>query len=244
MSTLTPPENAIFYLNDNKGFVSLMESHGSDLSPVNAARASYGKRKETFDEKDERLLKFLLEHNHSSPLEMTYLQFLIKAPLYVSTQHLRHRISSFNFTSYRYTELKEECDFYIPKQFRKQSKNNKQASSNELIDLSTITQDSLNSDNNLQMFFDSTLKNSYDLYQCLLNSGVAREQARGVLPQCTYTTYYWGCNLRSFLHFIKLRDDKAAQWEIQQLAKAMLKLVSPLFPKTIQYWKQLKNKGV
>lgn len=241
LTELKAPENAIFYLKDAKGFVALVEHHGNDLSPVNAARASFGKTKTEFDSKDEKLLKYLLEHNHNSPLEMTYLQFLIKAPLYISTQHLRHRISSFNFTSYRYTELKEECDFYLPKQFRKQSQSNKQASTEELIDLKDVVSEGIDPTNNLQTYFDKVNEDSYHLYKSLLAVGVAREQARGVLPQCTYTTYYWGCNLRSFLHFIELRDHNTAQWEIQQLAKAMMVLVEPIFPKTIQYWKQLKK---
>lgn len=236
-----PPEDAIFYLNDGKGFVSLVEYHGCDLSPVNAARASFGKRKKEFDEKDAKLLKYLLEHNHHSPLEMSYLQFLIKAPLYISTQHLRHRISSFNFTSYRYTELKEECDFYIPTKFRKQSKDNKQASTNEYVNIEEVCSSILETETNLKTYLDSTLQNSYHLYKSLLAAGVAREQARGVLPQCTYTSYYWGCNLRSFLHFIDLRLEKSAQWEIQQLAKAMLSQVEMLFPNVIQCWKETKK---
>lgn len=240
LNNLTAPENAVFYLDDNKGFVALIEHLGNDLSPVNAARASFGKRKETFDEKDGKLLKYLIDHNHSSPLEMNYLQFLIKAPLYISTQHLRHRISSFNFTSYRYTELKEEMDFYIPTQWRKQSDSNKQASTNELIDLNSCLS-SKHDNTTLEQELEEKFKNDYHLYKTLLTVGVSKEQARGVLPQCTYTTYYWGCNLRSFLHFISLRNDKNAQWEIQMLAKAMLSQVEPLFPQTIKYWKQTKN---
>lgn len=243
LDLISAPENSIYYLNDGKAFVSLIEHTGNDLSPVNAARASFGKRKTEFDEKDEKLLKYLIEHNHNSPLEMNYLQFLIKAPLYISTQHLRHRLSSFNFTSYRYTELKEECDFYIPKQFRKQSTDNKQASSDDLINLKEVMSEGIDPENNLQTYFDEVMKDSYNLYKSLLSAGVAREQARGVLPQCTYTSYYWGCNLRSFLHFIELRNHSSAQWEMQQLAKTMLGIVEPIFPKTIQYWKQNKKRN-
>lgn len=243
MNKLTAPEGSIFYLNDDKAFVAITEHSGSDLSPVNAARASFGRRKEEFDDKDEKLLRFLLEHNHSSPLEMTYIQFLIKAPLYISTQHLRHRISSFNFTSYRYTELKEEMDFYLPKTWRMQSKDNKQASSDEMLDLNTVVS-SIHStqEDSLQKRVEEKLKADFELYKSLLDSGVSREQARGLLPQCTYTSYYWGCNLRSFLHFIELRNHKDAQWEIQQLAKAMLKLITPHFPNTIRIWKELNKR--
>ena len=237
---ITAPDDAIFYLDDGKGFVSLVEYNGNDLSPVNAARASFGKRKTEFDEKDSKLLKFLIENDHSSPLEMTYLQFLIKAPLYISTQHLRHRISSFNFTSYRYTELKEEMDFYTPKDWRKQSKSNKQGSSEEIVNLEEVI-NSIYDSSNLKSALEENLKQTYHLYKTLLVSGVSRELARGILPQCTYTTYYWGCNLRSFLHFLDLRDKPDAQLEIQKLAKAMKKLVKPIFPETFKHWSKAKK---
>lgn len=236
--------NKIHYvLNDNIGSVQLIQSVGDDSGIVNAARVSFGKQSSALSpvyntgftdeglkirinnaEKDRKLIKYLLEHNHGTPFEHNSLTFLIKAPLFVVQQHLRHRISSFNQISARYVEIKEE--FYIPENFREQSKNNRQAS---------IEGENLDNQKAREIYAES-LKVSYSKYQELLNLGVAREQARGLLPHCTYSEYYWTCNLRSLLHFIKLRDHEGAQWEIQQYAKAMKEIAKEIFPETLKIW--------
>ena len=106
--------NKIYYpLNDNTGSVQLIQSVGDDTGIVNSARVSFGKRIDSIEDKDKKLIKYLLEHEHGTPFEHNSLSFLIKAPLFVVQQHLRHRISSFNQISARYVEIKEE--FYIPK---------------------------------------------------------------------------------------------------------------------------------
>ncbi len=217
--------NKIHYpLNDKIGSVQLIQSVGDDTGIVNSARVSFGKRIDSIEDKDTKLIKYLLEHDHGTPFEHNSLTFLVKAPLFVVQQHLRHRISSFNQISARYVEIKEE--FYIPENFRKQSTNNRQAS---------IESNDLDNEKVKEIYTES-LKVSYSKYQELLSLGVAREQARGLLPHCTYSEYYWTCNLRSLLHFIKLRDHANAQWEIQQYAKAMKEIAKNIFPETFKIW--------
>jgi thymidylate synthase (FAD) len=219
----------IYTLQDNIGFVQLIQSVGDDTTIVNSARVSFGKRINKIEDQDVKLIKYLLEHEHGTPFEHNSLTFLIKAPLFVVQQHLRHRISSFNQISGRYVEIKEE--FYIPKNFRKQSISNRQAS---------IETDDLDN-KNISDIYREGLKLSYSIYQNLLKAGVCREQARGVLPHCTYSEYYWTCNLRSLLHFLKLRDNEYAQWEIRQYAKAFKLLAKDLFPVTFKILKEIKK---
>jgi thymidylate synthase (FAD) len=137
--------------------------------------------------------------------------------------------NSINEISGRYVELKDE--FYIPPKFRQQSTSNRQASIE-----ATFTQEQQKTSQDL---FAEAVESSYQSYQKLLAAGVAREQARGVLPLCTYTQYYWTCNLRSLFHFVKLRDHQDAQWEIQQFAKIMLEQAKEFFPETIKIWEDL-----
>lgn len=181
--------------------------------------------------RDRKLIKFLLEHRHGTPLEHNSLTFLVKCPLFVARQWMRHRMGSFNEVSYRYVEATDE--FYIPHQFRGQSPSNRQASVQGEFSQEEQNKNCKN--------FEAAVQASYKAYKQLLESGVAREQARGVLPLTTYTQYYWTCNLRSFLHFIELRNHKDAQWEIACYAKAMLNMVKKIFPNTIEIWKELNK---
>lgn len=230
VTTIDAPSEAAFCLDDEIGFVSLIQSVGDDAMIVNSARVSFGKKIDTVEEKDKKLLRFLLEHSHGTPLEHTCLTFLVKCPLFVARQWHRHRVGiSINEISGRYVEVKDE--FYIPKTFRQQSKSNRQASvESEFSDeVSKLMAEN----------YTAAIEESFDRYKKLLDLGVAREQARGVLPLCSYTQYYWTCNLRSLFHFVKLRDHADAQWEIQQYAKIMLEQAKKYFPVTISVWEEL-----
>ena len=199
--------NKIYYpLNDNIGSVQLVDSVGDDTGIVNAARVSFGKRIDSIEDKDRKLIKYLLEHEHGTPFEHNSLTFLVKCPIFVARQWMRHRIASFNEISGRYVEVKEE--FYIPKNcgYEEHSK----------------------------VVFTKAMKDSFKHYQELLKAGVCREQARAVLPLATYTEYYFTCNLRALLHFIKLRDHDGAQWEIQQYAKILKEIAKNIFPETFK----------
>jgi thymidylate synthase (FAD) len=257
--------NKIYYpLNDNIGSVQLIQSVGDDTGIVNSARVSLGKQSNILSkskeyaysqankdndsaceqfvnsyEKDLKLIKYLLEHNHGTPFEHNSLTFLVKCPLFVARQWMRHRISSFNEISARYVEVKEE--FYIPNKFRKQSTNNRQASIDEYVSEDTELNDLKPSSTTIRQGYKDVLILAFENYKKLLEAGVCREQARAVLPLATYTQFYWTCNLRSFLHFVKLRDHENAQWEIQQYAKVMLEQVENIFPETIKIWKEINK---
>jgi thymidylate synthase (FAD) len=226
--------NKIYYpLNDNIGSVQLIQSVGDDTTIINAARVSFGKRIDSIEDKDRKLLKYLLEHEHGTPFEHNSLTFLIKCPLFVARQWFRHRIASFNEISARYVEAKEE--FYIPEKFRKQSTNNRQVSIDEYVDeANKLIEDDQGTLGTVRQGYEASLNQSFDIYEQLLKAGVCREQARAVLPLATYTEYYFTCNLRSLLHFIKLRDHANAQWEIQQYAKAIKEIAKEIFPETFK----------
>ncbi len=212
-------------LGDGISSVELVGTYRTDKDIVNAARVSNGKEWDTsdFNDRDYRLLKYLLRHEHGSPFEHTFLQFRIKAPLFVHAHWVKHRIgTSLNTESGRYIDIHEE--FYIPSVFRKQAESNKQASTDEVVANSDVA----------RVIYDQAVKQSFDTYKYLLEMGVAREQARGVLPQSTYTSFVFTCNVRSLLHFLQLRTAEGAQYEIRQYANAISRLAEPAFPYTFK----------
>jgi thymidylate synthase (FAD) len=226
--------NETYYtLNDGIGYIQLVQSVGDDTGITNSARVSFGKRITEIEDKDRKLLKYLLENEHLSPFEHNSLTFLVKAPLFVARQWFRHRIASFNEISGRYVEVKEE--FYIPQKFRKQSTNNRQASVE-----GEMAEDDLLRNEQTAYAYKIALTSAYETYEILLRRGVCREQARAVLPLATYTEFYFTCNLRALLHFIKLRDHENAQWEIQRYAKIMKEIAKEIFPETMKIWEELK----
>jgi thymidylate synthase (FAD) len=208
----------------DKGFVVLKDQLGSDLTPVNAARISFGKQKDSFDENDEKLIKYLVEHDHTSPFRHEQLQFHIKAPIFVLRQWMKYRIGSeFNEISGRYVEFSgDEC--YIPEVYRLQSKDNKQASEGRVKN-----QDGADG------MFRQAIYNSVSQYKTLIGLGVCREQARCVLPLSLYSEVYWTVSLQAVCHFIQQRTDTHAQWEIQQYALAVSNLVKQAFPISSKY---------
>lgn len=224
--------------DDEIGCVEYIKHSGDDLTVVNSARVSFGAEKDTLDEKDAKLINYLISHGHTSPFEHCNITFRFVVPLFIRSQHHRHRTWSYNEISRRYTSV--DMQFYEPKQFRTQHKSNRQASNDELI----------NPDMNL--FADRLLPvtpftaseavrshnaKSLQLYERLIENGVCREQARGVLPQNLYTQYYGTTDLHNLLKFVELRVHEGAQWEIQQVAKACLEISSQFFPESITAWK-------
>jgi thymidylate synthase (FAD) len=209
----------------DRGFVRLVDHMGTDLSIVNAARVSFGKRKETFDDKDAQLIGYLADHEHTSPFRHTALTFHVKAPIFVFRQWMKHRIASeFNELSGRYVEFPKD-EFYVPEVFRLQAKVNKQGSEGELPEGSRAEA--------LEAYLDAC-RNSVEQYRRMIGLGVCREQARCVLPLGLYSEVYWTASLQSAAHFIRLRTDGHAQWEIQQYAHAVQAQVAALFPRGLQ----------
>ena len=184
--------------NDSVGHVEYVEHMGSDLTIVNSARVSFGVHKETLDEKDEKLIKYLIKHKHTSTLEHNIITFRFKVPLFIRSQHHRHRTWSYNEISRRYTDI--NIEFYEPTEFRSQHKSNRQASdANDLLDPMVWKDLSCEP---ASKAIKKHHEQSLHFYNTLIDSGICREQARGVLPQNLYTEYYGTCNLSNLLKFI------------------------------------------
>ena len=225
----TNDNNTIFLYHDQIGRLDFIQSWGNDLMLVNSARASFGVEKTELDDRDKKLINYLVEHKHTSTLEHCGITFRCVVPLFVRSQHHRHRTWSYNEISRRYTDV--NIEFYEPTEFRTQHKSNRQASSNDLINprlSDEICQKliCLDAADAIRKHHEFSLK----LFDELLEKGVCREQARGVLPQNLYTTYYATACLSNIMKFIQLRDKPDAQWEIQVLAKAMMQFVEREFP--------------
>lgn len=219
------PENAVHVLDNGQGWIALLRRSGEEVDIVNAARVSFGKMRAEMNDKDEHLLKFLIDEGHFAPLEHITFTFLVHCPLFVRGQWHRHRTWSYNEISRRYTEV--DMELYTPKKFRVKSTDNKQASDDStfLDEDMTRTASSMISEAN-----ETLLK----VYNELLKSGVCREQARGILPQNMMTTFYATVNFRNLLHFLSLRMDKHAQWEIRQYANAIYKIIQPFYPHVME----------
>jgi thymidylate synthase (FAD) len=220
---------------DNIGFVEYVSHMGDDVTVVNSARVSFGKHVADLDERDKKLIKYLIKHKHTSTLEHNVVTFRFKVPLFIRSQHHRHRTWSYNEISRRYTEF--DLEFYEPEKFRQQSKSNRQASTDCLFD--PMLGDVLGlASEVIKIHHEASLY----LYESLLEAGVCREQARGVLPQNLYTEYYGTCNLNNLFKFIGLRLHDGAQWEIQQVAKACLEIAKDLFPVTVKAYEECIQK--
>lgn len=224
---------------DDVGAVEYVSHMGTDLSVVNAARVSFGTEKEEVDEKDIKLINYLMEHNHSSPFEHCVLTFKFTVPLFIRSQHHRHRTWAYNEISRRYTSV--DMKFYSPEEFRTQHKSNRQASNDDLINPVLNSSYMAIGFENANAAVKMHHTRSLGLYNALIDSGVCREQARGVLPQNLYTQYFGTVNLHNLLKFVSLRIHEGAQWEIQQVAKACLEIAKEHFPHSVNsYFK--KNK--
>jgi thymidylate synthase (FAD) len=195
-----------------------------DEAVVRAARVSYqGGTTTTRD--NEQLIDYLMRKRHTSPFEQVELKFVIKAPLFVVQQLLRHRTANVNQESARYSIMADEA--YYPESFRSQASTNRQGSGDDLDPVKQELADRA---------YTVGIESGLGAYQRLLDSGVSREQARGVLPHATYTTLVWKVDLHNLLHFLKLRMDPHAQEETRQYAIAIYSLAYPYAPLTFAAW--------
>ena len=230
--------DSIDIYEDGIGKVEYVEHMGSDLSIVNSARVSFGKHKEELDAKDKKLIKYLIKHRHTSTLEHCIVTFRFKVPLFIRSQHHRHRTWSYNEISRRYTE--ENLQFYEPKTFRTQHKSNRQASNVDQLDpIMGYFEDG--GPNYASSVVRAHHRQSVSLYNDLMDKGVCREQARGVLPQNLYTEYYGTVNLNNLIKFIELRTHDGAQWEIQQVASACLSIAENLWPVAVSSYREIRG---
>ena len=226
---------------DGIGYVEYIAHMGTDTTIVNAARVSFGKHKKVMDEKDEKLIKYLIKHRHTSPFEHCSVTFRFTVPLFVRSQHHRHRTWAYNEISRRYTSY--DIQFYEPEQFRSQHKSNRQAS---VLDssINPVLYPDL-SDNEFGVKASDIVKRhhskSLELFELLISRGVCREQARGVLPQNMYTQYYGTVNMSNLLKFVDLRTHEGAQWEISKVGEACLDIAMGLWPISISAWRETRG---
>lgn len=222
-------------LNDGKSRIELIDSMGNDLSIVNDARASFDKTSHQLNEKDTKLINYLIKHQHTSPFRGVVFKFKVKAPLYICRQWWKHVIASnhndeqlgWNEKSFRYVAIDDSNEFYIPPIFRKQSKNNKQATIGSLEE--EVNQQAI-------AIYQEQCEHSYQAYSKLLELGVGREQARGVLIPSVYTSWVWTVSLQALLNFISLRLGAGAQSEIGAYAQAIVELIEPIVPISMEAW--------
>lgn len=200
------------------GFVRLVDHMGSDARIVDAARVSYQRGTKAV-QSDRHLIRYLLRNLHTTPFEKVVFEFHIKLPIFVARQWMRHRTGSFNEVSARYSVMPKE--FYTPNPVRKQSAVNRQGSSEETLDLVSVGPTTTTAEE----YFQEVYQVGYQHYQRLLGEGCARELARAVLPVALYTEFYWTVNLWNLMHFLKLRVDKHAQWEVRVFGEAILKII-------------------
>ena len=211
------------------GFVRLvdhMPREDLDAAIVQSARVSYGDGTKT-SRGDRGLIRYLLRHWHTTPFEMVEFKFHIKMPIYIARQHMRHRMASINELSARYSVVPKQ--YYEPDVVRGQSRVNNQGSEG-VVDVG----------DELTSKVSEKLNESFELYQDLLDRGACREQARGNLPQSTYTEFYWKINLHNLMHYLHLRMDEHAQMEIREYANAIYELVQPLIPVTMEAFKDFR----
>ena len=235
--------------DDGIGRVDYVNHMGDDLTVVNSARVSFGVEKDELDERDKKLINYLIKHRHTSTLEHNLITFRFCVPLYVRSQHHRHRTWSYNEISRRYTDV--NIKFYEPKAFRTQHKSNRQASNAEELINPVMNPEDENHPKFGEWIHSTTASelvaahnaDSLVLFNQLIEAGVCREQARGVLPQNLYTTYWGSVNLNNLLKFIDLRIHEGAQWEIIQVAKACLEIAEDLWPITVGSYQEIRGKS-
>ena len=227
------------------GFVRVIDYMGDDSSVVQSARVSYGKGTKKISN-DKGLIKYLMRHRHSTPFEMCEIKFHIKLPIFIARQWIRHRTANVNEYSARYSILDKE--FYIPsaENLAAQSQINNQGRGDALTD---------DEASNVIQILKNDAEQTYANYETLLNenssggvldegkSGIARELARMNLTLNTYTQWYWKIDLNNLLHFLALRADDHAQYEIRVYADVMLDLVKRWVPLTYEAFEDYRMGG-
>lgn len=220
----------------DSGFVELQEVMGGETTIVNSARVSFGKQKQELEEEDIRLIRYLLKHKHMSPFRHLMFRFHIKAPEFVMRQWFKHVIGAewtscnaanfhaWNEISGRYVVMDE---VYVPDVWRKQSTSSKQGSTGSVQDQDVVRQ-----------LYSDGISEIFKVYHSLLDQGVAKEQARLILPFSLYTETIWTCSFQAVMNFLELRLDSHAQWEIQEYAKAVQDLVKTKLPILTKCWEE------
>ena len=226
-------KNEIEIYGDDIGKVQYIDHMGSDLTVVNSARVSFGIEKQELNGRDKKLINYLIKHKHTSTFEHNVMTFKFTVPLFIRSQHHRHRTWSYNL------------QFYEPRVFRSQHKSNRQASNADDTCNPMLQRYDPACSHAVPILASKMIvqhhKDSLKLFDDLLDAGVCREQARGVLPQNLYTEYYGTVNLSNLLKFIDLRIHEGAQWEIMQVAKACLEIARDRWPVAIESYRNIRG---
>jgi len=226
------PDDAIKCLD--KGFVRLVDSMGGDDAIVQAARVSYGKGTSKVSQ-DRGLIRYLMRHRHTTPFEMVEFKFHCKMPIFVARQWVRHRTANINEYSLRYSEARDEFYYPDPENIQFQSALNKQGRMGKVPEeLKQKVQD----------YFKEISERSFAIYSELNKAGIARELARSILPVNLYTEWYWKNDLHNLLHFIGLRSDSHAQYEIRVFSDAMAEAVKAVAPFAWEAYQDYVVKGM
>jgi thymidylate synthase (FAD) len=228
----------------NKGFVRLVDSMGDDSAIVQAARVSYGKGTKTVST-DEALIRYLLRNKHTSPFEMVEFKFHCKMPIFIARQWIRHRTASVNEISGRYSEMSD--DFYVPEEnhVTLQNPDNKQGGTNQLVswnDFDNSNKYRIKRDRDgigdWKSEFGGEQESIYRQYEKYIETGMRKELARINLPLSTYTEWYWKIDLHNLLHFLRLRLDSHAQYEIRVYAEAIYEIIKEIVPTTCKAFEE------
>ena len=214
--------------------IKLLDAMGSDATVANVARVSLGRRVESVGPDEERLIRYLLRHEHTSPLRHCFAQFHIVAPLFVLRQWGKHQVGcSWNEISYRYVEHDaERAPIWEPEEWREGSASIKQGSRGPLSEKPA--------EYATELYRETVLK-AEEAYHRLLSLGVAREQARAVLPQAVQAEVIWTASLQALLHFLDLRLAPTAQAEIREYAQIIETTIAGLWPVTLREWRALRE---
>ena len=211
--------------------VTLLDSCGSDLSVVNAARVSFHKevaKDATIAEKDVKLINYLAKHKHTSPFNHAFITMRVKAPIFVARQLVKHKFMPWNEVSRRY--VNDEPEFYKPASLRKAADNVKQGSSDEVLNVDEMWTCGYGGPQSLQQMINDTQEYSLCLYTQALERGMCAEQARMFLPQNTMTEWVWSGTLGAWCDMIRLRTDPHTQYETRIVANHAAVIVGLLFP--------------
>jgi len=223
----------------DKGFIRYLEKFGDELTIVNSARVSFGKQKTVMEPSDGKLIYYLLKHHHTSPFRHVFFRFHIKAPEFVMRQWFKHvvgaewtsssshQLHGWNEISGRYIVMNE---FYQPTEWRKQSQDKKQGSDGFMENQTIYTEQ-----------YKSALENIQHVYHKMIEDGVAKEQARIILPLSLYTECIWTVSLQALLNFISLRKDSHAQSEIRDYAYILDEIISQEFPYCCQAMEKIMD---
>jgi thymidylate synthase (FAD) len=229
--------------------VTYIDHMGSDLSVVNAARVSFGKTHKAMTEGDTKLIKYLAKHKHMSPFGHAFASFHVKAPIFVARQLVKHKFLRWNEVSRRYVD--DEPEFYEPSEWRGRSEDKKQGSSDKVIDTITVSKPDyeeaymypedkmyllpwINYTEKVRDAVSFCNTGTLQLYEHLIEAGIAPEQARMVLPQSTMTEWYWSGSLDAFIDMCNLRCKLDTQYETRLVADYIRSEMIKLFPVSVE----------